>query len=212
MLQNIINNFCTSAVTENYFHLNGNFVPFKYWSLNIWKTRIVIIINVYFCISIHTFVAFSQNKIASARKSNLMTTDQFINTSVSWAVRWSVLELFFKFLRGSYKNSLSHKKLTHKNFEASTLSSLASSRGLKVKKWAKKCYFSKTFNNIFKLFFLKRVNVKMLKKSWKIASKVLKWLNKVFSFIKFFKTLHIFKNICYLISISDKYMHFYAVT
>ena len=70
---------------------------------------------------------------------------------------------FFKFLRGSYKNSLSYEKLTHKKFEASIQSSLALSSGLKIKKWAKMCYFSKIFNKILKLIFLKRVDVKILK-------------------------------------------------
>jgi len=49
-------------------------------------------------------------------------------------------------------------------------------------------------------------------KCWRVEKTVtivLKWLNKVFSSIK---TSHIFKNIRYLISLSNKYMHFYAVT
>ena len=73
------------------------------------------------------------------------------------------LNFFFKFLRGSYKNSLSYEKLTHKKFEASIRSYLAPSCGLKIEKWVKKCYFSKTFNKILKLNFLKWVDVKMLK-------------------------------------------------
>ena len=80
----------------------------------------------------------------------------------------------FKFLRGSYKNSLSYEKLTHKKFEASTRSSLAPSSGLKIEKWAKKCYFSKTFDKILKLIFLKQVDVKMLKYSLKNFNKSFK--------------------------------------
>ena len=86
-----------------------------------------------------------------------------ISNKKDFALGWSVFELFFKFFRGSYKNSLSYEILTHKKFEASIWSSLVPSSGLKIEKWAKKCYFSKTFNKISKLIFLKRVDVKMLR-------------------------------------------------